>query len=182
MLDDHDRRLLLEIARTSLARHLDPDTGAPRSERPDALEQHAGAFVTLRTSDGRLRGCIGRTWADQPVRDVVAEMAVAAGTRDPRFPPVGSAELEGLEVEVSVLGAVRPCQPDDVLVGRDGLVIEEGFRRGLLLPQVAVEQGWDREEFLDATCRKAALPAGAWRRGAQLYRFEAVHFAEGELE
>ena len=116
------------------------------------------------------------------MRTVVAEMAVAAGARDPRFPPVASHELDGLEVEVSVLGAVQPCQPEDVEVGRDGLVIEEGFRRGLLLPQVAMEQGWDRQEFLEATCRKAGLPSDAWQTGARLFRFEAVHFSEGESE
>ena len=181
MFDARDRQLLLAIARGSLRDHLQqgsrdrlPDTGS------SALEQHAGAFVTLRSSDGQLRGCIGRTWADQPVRSVVAEMAVAAGTRDPRFPPVSAAELEGLEFEVSVLGAVQPCEPDDVEIGRDGLVIEDGLRRGLLLPQVAVEQGWDRVEFLDATCRKAGLPPGAWREHARLFRFEAVHFSEDE--
>lgn len=181
MLDARDRQLLLAIARGSLRRHLQPDGAA---ELPDAdtpgLDQHAGTFVTLRTADGHLRGCIGRTWADQPVRAVVAEMAIAAGTRDPRFPPVGAAELERLDVEVSVLGAVEPCLPDEVQVGRDGLVVEDGFRRGLLLPQVAVEQGWDRQEFLDATCRKAGLPAGAWRTGARLFRFEAVHFSESD--
>jgi len=182
VIDARDRRLLLEIARGSLRAHLERRS-APAPDQPsDALEQHAGAFVTLRTEDGRLRGCIGRTWADQPVRSVVAEMAVAAGTRDPRFPPVSANELADLDLEVSVLGAVQACQPDDVQVGRDGLVIEEGFRRGLLLPQVAVEQGWDREEFLEATCRKAGLPGGAWRRGARLFRFEAVHFSESEQE
>lgn len=183
MLEPSDRRLLLEIARGSLDRHLNPHAApVPPDGGRTALEQHAGAFVTLRTADGQLRGCIGRTWADEPVRAVVAEMAVAAGTRDPRFPPVGATELEQLDVEVSVLGAVQPCRPEEVLVGRDGLVIEQGFRRGLLLPQVAVEQGWDREEFLDATCRKAGLPAGTWRGDARLFRFEAVHFSESETE
>jgi AmmeMemoRadiSam system protein A len=177
VLDAKQRKQLLKIARSSLERHLGREPAEPPPEGPAVA---AGAFVTLRTRTGRLRGCIGRTSADRRVDEVVARMAVAAGTEDPRFPPIDLAELDALEIEVSVLGPLMPCEPDDVQIGRDGLVVERGWSRGLLLPQVATEQGWGRLEFLDATCRKAGLEAGAWRHGASLQRFEAAHFAEGE--
>jgi AmmeMemoRadiSam system protein A len=110
--------------------------------------------------------------------ELVAEMAVAAGTRDPRFPPVQAAELDQLLIEVSILSPPEACEPDDIVVGRDGLVVQRGRRRGLLLPQVATERGWSRDQFLDATCRKAGLPVEAWRDGVELFRFEALHFEE----
>jgi len=170
---------LLALARASLARALSAggaETAAPEPHR--GLDRLAGAFVTLRARDGRLRGCIGQTRAMDPLAAVVARMAVAAGTRDPRFLPVTPTELDELVIEVSVLSAPEACTPEQVLVGRDGLVVRRGGRSGLLLPQVATEQGWSREEFLDATSRKAGLAPDAWRSDAELLRFEAVHFAE----
>lgn len=173
------RHNLLAIARGSLRRALGPEGGQEVDTNADpALRQLAGAFVTLRDASGALRGCIGRTDASEPLADVVEAMAVSAATRDPRFPPVTADELPTLRIEVSVLSPASPCQPSDVVVGRDGLVVQRGARRGLLLPQVAIEQGWDREQFLVGVCRKAGLPAQAWRSGVDLRRFEAVHFQE----
>jgi len=176
-VDAEEQAALLALARRSLADRL--GASAPSIGLPPRLEQlKAGGFVTLRTVDGGLRGCIGRTSADAPVGSVISEMAVAAGTRDPRFPSVTREELPGLVIEVSLLGPPMDCAPSDVVVGRDGLMVEQGGRRGLLLPQVATERGWSAEQFLDATCTKAGLPPDAWRRGARLQRFEAVHFEE----
>ncbi len=181
-LDDRQRATLLALARSSLRRHLG-DAAAPVPDLSDPeLRRQAGAFVTLRTAAGDLRGCIGRTDATAPLADVVERMAIAAGTRDPRFPAVRLGEVDELIFEVSVLGPPVPCRPDEIEIGRDGLVVARGGRRGLLLPQVASERGWDRETFLDATCHKAGLPEDAWRRGADVFRFEATHFEEGESE
>lgn len=132
-----------------------------------------GAFVTLHRH-GELRGCIGHMVDDRPIGYVVRDMAVAAARDDPRFPPVGADELEGLDVEVSVLTTPVPARAEDVEPGRHGLIVRRGAAQGVLLPQVAVEQGWDRETFLAMTCRKAGLPPQAWRDArTDLRTFEA---------
>lgn len=154
----------------------------PRSAGDEALPGAAGAFVTLRRADGELRGCIGYVEAPGTLEETVALAAAAAATRDGRFVSVSPAELPELVVEISVLSAPVPISPEAVVVGRHGLIVEKGGRRGLLLPQVPAEQGWDREEFLEGTCRKAGLSAGAWREKAtRLYAFEAEVFSESEL-
>jgi AmmeMemoRadiSam system protein A len=141
---------------------------------PDA----SGAFVTLKL-DGRLRGCIGTLECRRPLAEEVVRVAAGAALEDPRFAPVSVAELEGLDVEVSVLGpleAIDPHAPGAIDIGRHGLVVEQGRQRGLLLPQVATDWGWDRDEFLAQTCVKAGLPPDAWRRGARVSRFAAEVF------
>lgn len=108
-------------------------------------------------------------------------MAVSAAREDPRFEPLRESELEGLEVEVSVLGPLEridPADPDAIEIGRHGLVVERGHRRGLLLPQVATEWGWNREKFLAQACVKAGLSPDAWHHGAAVYRFAAIVFGE----
>jgi len=121
-----------------------------------------GAFVSLHRH-GELRGCIGHLVSDRPLAEVVRDMAVAAARDDPRFPPLRADELEGLNVEVSVLTPPVSARAEDVEPGRHGLIVRRGASQGVLLPQVAVEQGWDRETFLAMTCRKAGLPPEAWR-------------------
>jgi len=113
-----------------------------------------------------------------PLFKVVQECAVAAATEDPRFPPVSPGELPSLRVEVSVLTPLAPILPEEVEIGRHGLMVSQGGRRGLLLPQVPVEWGWDRETFLDQACVKAGLPPSAWRHGATLQAFTAEVFGE----
>jgi AmmeMemoRadiSam system protein A len=143
-----------------------------------ALDQPSGAFVTLTERD-ELRGCIGYPESEEPLARVVAQCAAAAAVSDPRFPPVEPDEVGHLHLEISVLGPITAItDPGDVVVGRDGLIVQHGFRRGLLLPQVATDWGWDRETFLSQTCLKAGLPPDAWRHGAQLFRFEAEVFGE----
>ena len=142
------------------------------------LAQHAGAFVTL-LRHGDLRGCIGRIQADQPVWRVVQQMAISAAQSDPRFYPLGSDELDDLEVEISLLSPLRKITSiDEIEVGKHGLMITQGFHRGLLLPQVAGERDWDRDTFLDATCDKAGLPPDAWRKGAIIEKFSAQVFGK----
>jgi AmmeMemoRadiSam system protein A len=170
------RRALLDLARRSIAAHVagEPE---PSAEGPAAPQ---GAFVSLKTRDrGRLRGCIGHVDGDQPLAETVRRVAVAAAVEDPRFPPVSADELDSLRLEISVLSPLEPIRPEDVEVGRHGLLLRCQGRSGLLLPQVPVAQGWDREEFLDHTCRKAGLPPGTWRRAdCTLLGFTATVFAE----
>lgn len=177
MMSDVDRRLLLQLARDAIVGHV---TGGPVLESPESylLDLPGAAFVTLHVR-GELRGCIGHIEADAPLRRVVARCAVAACSADPRFPPVGTSELPEIDVELSLLGPLEPIAgPEDIEIGRHGLVVEMGPCRGLLLPQVAVEWQWDREAFLAHTCHKAGLPRDSWKHGAKLWRFEAEVFGE----
>lgn len=140
-----------------------------------------GAFVTLRV--GRdLRGCLGHIAPDRALGDLVPNLAVAAAREDPRFPPVAAGELDRVTIEISVLSPPTPVDagvPGAVVIGRDGLIVERGRARGILLPQVAPEQGWGVEPFLSATCEKAGLPGGAWREpGTRVLTFQADVFDE----
>jgi AmmeMemoRadiSam system protein A len=178
-----EKRRLVDVARESLAAHF-------RRERPrlpaatGALGEPRGAFVTLvRRADGDLRGCVGMMVSAEPLVDTVARMAVAAATQDSRFDAVTADELPRLYVEISVLGPMLPIRPEEVEVGRHGLLISDGRRRGVLLPQVPVEHGWDREAFLAHTCRKAGLAEDAWKRSeVELKAFTATVFGEHEPE
>ncbi len=187
MLTQAEQRSLLRIARDSIgqemakrhrgARH----TGSHGEDAPDSPpEQKGGAFVTLRI-DGELRGCIGYIEYPGPVRVAVEDVARKAAFGDPRFDPLQPDELEKVSIEVSVLTPMRRIgSPEEITIGRDGLVVEMHGHRGLLLPQVATEYGWDVNEFLANTCRKAGLPGDAWRDPrAVLYAFSAQVFAEG---
>lgn len=176
-----EREILLRVARETIDRHL-AGTRTVSRQAEGALGQHRGAFVTLhRREDGELRGCIGMMRGDRPLVDTVARMAVAAACEDQRFDPVTADELPALSIEISALGPLELIRPDDVEVGRHGVVIRHGDRQGVLLPQVPVEHGWDRETFLDHTCRKAGLPEGTWRQpGVEILAFTAEVFGEQE--
>ncbi|HSE15255.1 MAG TPA: AmmeMemoRadiSam system protein A [Candidatus Deferrimicrobium sp.] len=178
-LDEAQRNELLQIARGALEGYIGTGRIPSGVEARGKLAAPGAAFVTL-TKNGRLRGCIGYTEAVAPLFKVVQECAVAAATEDPRFPPVSPAELPSLRVEISVLTPMFPIRPEEVEVGRHGLLVAQGRMRGLLLPQVPVEWGWDRETFLDQTCVKAGLPPSAWRHGATLRAFTAEVFGERE--
>lgn len=178
-LDPLECESLLRHAREAIAAHL---SGRKASLPPAAggLGVARGAFVTLRRlADGALRGCVGRMEAEGSLLQTISEMAVAAAAHDSRFSPVSASELDTLRIEVSVLSPLAPIRPCDVEVGRHGLLLRCGDRRGVLLPQVPVEHGWDREAFLGATCEKAGLPADAWRRDdVELQGFTAMVFGE----
>ena len=147
----------------------------------DELGRHRGAFVTLTSKDGRLRGCVGVPHPVYRVDEAVAHAAVAAALHDRRFDPVGLAELGELGLHVSVLGALRPIDPEGVEVGVHGLVIRHAGRSGLLLPQVPAEQGWDRVRFLEETCRKAGLPPRTWQDPVcEILAFTATVFSDRE--
>ena len=174
-----DKKELLAIARKTVEEFVRTGKAPAFTENSDVLKRDGAAFVTLREK-GDLRGCIGHVVAREPLYLCVRDMAVAAASEDPRFPPVRPEELKNIEIEVSVLTPMAPVKdPATIQVGRDGLMIRKGFRQGLLLPQVADEYGWDRETFLDHTCRKAGLPIGAWRHGhVRIERFSAEVFGE----
>lgn len=181
MLTPAGRRALLRLARTSVAARVNGQA-PPEPASDDLPDLKAGAFVTLRRS-GELRGCIGHIEAERPVGDVVVRVAASAALEDPRFQPIRPAELPALDIEISVLGPLERIDPRDpaaIEIGRHGLVIEQGHHRGLLLPQVATEWGWDRETFLSHLCAKAGLPRDAWRSGAAVFRFEAEVFDEAD--
>jgi AmmeMemoRadiSam system protein A len=184
LLDDASRKNLVLLARAAIARAIGAVSEIPVADQisgPQSAipgELRAGAFVTLRIK-GELRGCIGYPEAELPLVAVVERCAVSAAIADPRFPPLSTAEWSEVDLEISVLGPIELVQDlQHVVVGRDGLIVEFGRRRGLLLPQVAVEWSWDASEFAAQTCIKAGLPRDAWQKGAKLFRFEAEVFAD----
>ncbi len=163
---------LLELARATVVASVE---GRALPDIPAGVELAwpRGVFVSLHRA-GELRGCLGHLEGDLPVGEVTRRMAVAASQDDPRFPPVTPDELAELDVEVSVLSPFERIRPEDVVPGRDGLLIIRGPRSGVLLPQVATEHRWDRVTFLRAVCQKAALASEAWQDAAtELYAFRA---------
>jgi AmmeMemoRadiSam system protein A len=171
-----ERALLLRLAHDSISStlqnqkiNLDPPTAHFAEPR--------GAFTSLYLR-GELRGCVGYVLPSCPVYRAVAETARAAAFDDNRFSPVTIEEAPTLEIELSILSPAQPVRADEIEVGRHGLVISQHGRRGLLLPQVPVEHGWDNKTFLEQTCRKAGLPLDAWKQGAALEAFTAEVFGE----
>jgi uncharacterized protein len=179
---DQQKKKLLALARRTI------EEGAfgnkkPRPETDDAdLAIPAGAFVSLHKRGG-LRGCIGRFEADSPLNETVIDMAWAASKNDPRFNEVGKEELPDIDIEISVLSPLRKISDvKEIKVGRHGIYIIRGGRRGTLLPQVALEQGWNRETFLRHTCMKAGLPPDAYKdEGTDIYIYDALVFGEKDL-
>jgi AmmeMemoRadiSam system protein A len=182
MLTDAQKRALVDLARRAVAAQVagGPSPGPLGMGLPDA----SGAFVTIKRG-GALRGCLGTLECRRGLAAEIARCAADAASEDPRFPPVSAGELSDVSVEVSVLGPLEPIDPADssaITIGRHGLVAEQGQRRGLLLPQVAIEWGWTAEQFLRQTCVKAGLAGDAWQHGARIYRFDAEVFGEERRE
>jgi AmmeMemoRadiSam system protein A len=177
MIETADRQRLLQLAREAIVAYLS-GLPAPAVASSPVTERHAGVFVSLHKGDA-LRGCIGHIEPDHPLARVIPSSAIAAASSDPRFAPVTAVELAELHIEVSILGPLeRIAGVGEIEVGRHGLMVECGWSRGLLLPQVAVEWGWDAESFLEQTCHKAGLPLDAWKSAATIWRFEAEVFSE----
>lgn len=180
-LDHDEQRCLLELAREAIAAAVGGATldlnrwsGRLPSEN---LREPGAAFVTLRHY-GRLRGCVGTVRAVKPLYLAVVDAAISAAVRDPRFEPVTAEEVPELKMEISLLSPFFPVQPEEVKPGVHGLMITQGFQRGLLLPCTAVEHGWSREDFLAETCVKAGLQRDAWQKGALIDAFTAFVFSE----
>ena len=175
-----EREQLLALARETLDQYLsgrgkpDPDWTNP------ILKKDRGVFVTLH-NNGRLRGCIGYPLPVKSLGEAVVDNAISAASEDPRFPPVRLPELPDIDIEISVL--TPPTKLDnisDIRIGHDGIIISKGHNKGLFLPQVPVEQGWDLEQYLTHGCMKAGLDPDEWKRGITIEVFQAQVFAEKE--
>ncbi len=182
MLSKEEKIYLLKLARKSIERAFE---GEKKIEVPPeeyrGLFKKAGAFVTLQ-KEGHLRGCIGILEALYPLYEVVQDMAVSAAFRDPRFPPLQREELPLVEIEISVLSPMREGSPEEVEVGVHGVYVVKGGYRGVLLPQVPVEFGWDRETFLRHVCLKAGLPPECYKDPeCKFYLFTAEVFGEKDF-
>jgi AmmeMemoRadiSam system protein A len=171
-----ERAQLLRLAHDSISSALE-HREMPLDPPTPHLAEPRGAFTSLHLR-GQLRGCVGYVLPTYPVYRAVAETARAAAFDDNRFSPVTKEEAAHLEIELSILSPAQPISAEAVEVGRHGLVISWHGRRGLLLPQVPVERGWDRTTFLEQTCRKAGLPGDAWQEGAVIEAFTAEVFGD----
>jgi AmmeMemoRadiSam system protein A len=179
MLSIDQQKYLLALARDAVSFAVKQGRKLTRdADTVDAvLREPLGAFVTL-TKQGELRGCIGYTEPFFPLYETIIRAGTAAAMQDPRFMPVTVSELAELQIEISVLSPLSRATADEVVVGTHGLVIEQGHARGLLLPQVPLEWGWQHDEFLAHTCQKAGLPPDAWRNNATIYTFPADVFSD----
>jgi uncharacterized protein (TIGR00296 family) len=188
MFSDAEGRKAIEIARAVIENHVRGES-LPRIDPPESFRRESGVFVTLTTHPrDDLRGCIGYPEPVAPLIEALRDSALSAASKDPRFPPVRPAELDMIKVEVSLLTPPEEMKvskttdlPGEVSVGSDGLIVQRDWARGLLLPQVPVEWGWDAEEFLSQTCMKAGLSPDAWHQpGTRVFRFQAEVFSEVE--
>jgi AmmeMemoRadiSam system protein A len=180
LLSNDDKSALLKIARQSLVETIVHG----RRWQPDAptgiLTERRGAFVTLHVR-GKLRGCVGQVETQKSLAETVARCAISAAREDDRFNPVQADEVAPLEIEISVLSSPKAIAPNEIVVGKHGLIVECGPFRGLLLPQVATERNWKAEKFLSETCLKAGLPSDAWKSAeTQIFGFTAEVFSEHE--
>ena len=171
--------LLLQIAREAITCHLEGRMPSKFQGSEGELLQKLGAFITLYKA-GQLRGCVGHIVSDKPLYETVAEAAIAAATRDPRFHRVNRSEISELEIEISVLTPLQPLERiEDLEIGVHGLYIKHGEHSGLLLPQVATAHNWNCTEFLQQTCRKAQLSENAWQAPeTEIYLFGSQVFGE----
>ena len=181
-LNKDEKKKLLKIARDTVYEYVKTKKRyKPASITEEKLLTKNGAFVTIKEK-GELRGCIGNFVSDKPLYETIIDMAISAATQDPRFPPIVEKELDKLELEISVLSPLRKISDvNEIEVGKHGIYIIKGYNRGVLLPQVATEYGWDRLTFLEQTCRKAGLGKNEWKEGADIMIFDAQVFSEGEL-
>jgi AmmeMemoRadiSam system protein A len=178
LLTKKEQRDLLKIARSTIVSYV-TSAAIPAVETASrGLNLESGCFVTIR-QQGQLRGCIGNFVSDKPLYRLVQEMAVSAATRDPRFYPMKQQDLDAFELEISVLSPLELVSSvDEIRVGKHGIYLVKNSSRGVLLPQVATEYGWDRDTFLRHTCLKAGLPENAWQKDCEIYIFSALVFGE----
>jgi AmmeMemoRadiSam system protein A len=175
-----ERAVLLRLAHESILSALERREISLTPPSPH-LDEPRGAFTTI-YFHGNLRGCVGYVFPVASLYRTVAETARAAAFEDTRFSPVSPQEAPELDVSLSILSPLRVITPEEVEIGRHGLVVSHGGRRGLLLPQVPIEHQWDRATFMEQTCRKAGLPLDAWRQGATLEAFTAEVFGDREAK
>jgi AmmeMemoRadiSam system protein A len=176
-----EKKELLRLARQTIEVYFkNKKHDYPKTENPNFLEKR-GVFVTLHKK-GQLRGCIGYPLPVKPLIEAIVDNAISSAVEDPRFRSVTANEVKDLEIEISILTVPKKVKGyEDVVVGRDGIIISKGFMRGLLLPQVPVEQEWNLEEYISHGCMKAGLPMDEWKRGVQIETFQGIVFSEKEL-
>jgi AmmeMemoRadiSam system protein A len=181
-LTNEEKRTLVKIARSAICCALENKTLPSLNFQSEALNRSSGVFVTLRIGE-HLRGCIGYIEPLFPLARATQEVAVKAAIEDPRFMPVTTPELDKIIIEISVLSPLEELKDIETIeIGKHGLVIDAGYRRGLLLPQVATEYNWDRKQFLKQISLKAGLPPDAWkRREVKLFTFTVEKFDESEF-
>jgi AmmeMemoRadiSam system protein A len=178
-LSETDRQSLLDLARRAIAEAVSLQKTAGSIPQSGMFLEKRGVFVTLHAR-GRLRGCIGVVEPVEPLAESVARCATGAALHDPRFSPVRMEELPELRIEISLLSPLEPILPENIEIGKHGLLIAQGLKRGLLLPQVAVEHRLARDQFLEETCRKASLNASAWQEPeTTILGFTCEVFSEG---
>ena len=178
LLTKEEQKELLQIARETIVDYVANRTVPAIATSSPGLSLHSGCFVTIK-KQGELRGCIGNFISEQPLSLLVQEMAVSAATRDPRFYPMKKDDLADFTIDISVLSPLaRAASVEEIQVGVHGIYIVKGSYRGVLLPQVASEYGWDRDQFLQHTCVKAGLPQDAWEGECDIYIFSAQVFGE----
>jgi uncharacterized protein len=178
LLTKKEQKELLQIARDTIVTVI--NTGKSPTTKTDspALNVESGCFVTIK-QQGKLSGCIGNFISDKPLYKLVQEMAVSAATRDPRFYPMKVHDLDNFDLEISVLSPLEKIDSvDRIQVGQHGIYLVKDSFRGVLLPQVATEYGWDRDTFLKHTCLKAGLPENAWQKECDIFIFSAQVFGE----
>jgi AmmeMemoRadiSam system protein A len=170
-LSENERKAILELARRAVEEAVCHDRVLREIPKTGIFEKRGGVFVTLHVAK-RLRGCIGVVEAKEPLGESIARCAVSAAREDPRFSKMRPEEIRELEIEVSLLSPLEAIDPEKIEIGKHGLLVEQGFHRGLLLPQVALEHDLDREQFLRETCHKAGLRDDAWKEPAtRIYGF-----------
>ena len=178
LLTKKEQRELLKIARETIVAHVSGGKLSAITSTSAGLNLNSGCFVTIK-QNGELRGCIGNFVSEQPLCLLVQEMAVSAATRDPRFYPMKTADLANFVIDISVLSPLRKiASVDEIKVGKHGIYIVKGSYRGVLLPQVATEYGWNRDQFLRHTCIKAGLPEDAWLGECEIFIFSAQVFGD----
>ena len=178
LLTENERKQLLKIARDSIVACVTNSKSPDVVATSKGLSLETGCFVTIKQKD-QLRGCIGNFVSDKPLCKLVQEMAASAATRDPRFYPMKAHDLEDFELDISVLSPLEKISSaKEIKVGRHGIYIVKGSYHGVLLPQVATDYGWNRDEFLRHTCIKAGLPENAWQGECDIYIFSALVFGE----
>ena len=178
LLTKKEQRDLLKIARDTIVSYVNASTIPEIAPASKGLNLESGCFVTIK-QHGQLRGCIGNFISEKPLYRLVQEMAVSAATRDPRFYPMKRQDLDAFELEISVLSPLELISSvDEIKVGTHGIYLVKNSSRGVLLPQVATEYGWDRDTFLRHTCLKAGLPENAWQKECEIYIFSALVFGE----
>jgi AmmeMemoRadiSam system protein A len=175
-----EQKELLTLARNAIRNYLDTRTRIRPNHTNPRFEEKRGVFVTLHLN-GELRGCIGYPLPHKSISEAVIDNAIASAFEDPRFPPLSREEFAAVDIEISILTLpVESKRAEEIAIGRDGIIISKGYNRGLLLPQVPVEQGWNLAQYLSYGCLKAGLPAEEWRKDARIEKFQAIVFGEKE--